>query len=194
MKRVYDRGLTTSTGGNISVRYGDVMLITPSGLDKASLSAADIAEVDIRSGDNLTPGLRLSIESTMHRMIYIKRGDAGAVVHSHPVFCCLFSAVDEEIRTDLIAESRYLLGNVMKVPYALMGTAALADAVSEHVKSCDAVLLENHGALTVGKTLLNAFDRLECLEQAARMTVFSKNLSVRAMDEAKLSEIDDMKK
>lgn len=168
------------------------MLITPSGLDKASLSAADIAEVDIETGDNLTPGLVLSIESTMHRMIYLKREDAGAVVHCHPVFCCLFSAAEDEIRTDLIAESRYLLGKVRKVPYALMGTADLAVSVSEQVRGCDAVLLENHGALAVGKTLLGAFDRIECMEQAAKMTVFSKNLSVRAMDGARLLEIDDM--
>lgn len=194
MKRVYDCGLTTSTGGNISVRFDDVMLITPSGLDKASLSASDIAEVDIKTGKNLTMHLKLSIESLMHRMIYLKREDIGAVVHCHPVFSCLFSSAEEKIRTDLIAESYYLLNTVEKIPYALMGTSALAEAVSEHMRTSDAALLENHGAIAVGKTLLNAFDRIECLEQAAKMTVFSKGLTIKAMDYPKLLEIDGMKK
>ncbi len=194
MKRVYDCGLTTSTGGNISARSDDVMLITPSGLDKASLTASDIAEVDIKTGKNLTPDLKLSIESHMHRMIYLKREDIGAVVHCHPVFSCLFSASEEKIRTDLIAESYYLLKTVEKIPYALMGTSALAEAVSEHMRTFDAALLENHGAIAVGKTLLNAFDRIECLEQAAKMTVFSKGLTIKAMDYPKLLEIDGMKK
>ena len=194
MKRVYDCGLTTSTGGNISARFDDLMLITPSGLDKASLTASDIAEVDIKTGKNLTPHLHLSIESLMHRMIYLKRKDIGAVVHCHPVFSCLFSASEEKIRTDLIAESYYLLTAVEKIPYALMGTSALAEAVAEHMRTSDAALLENHGAIAVGKTLLNAFDRIECMEQAAKMTVFSKGMTIKAMDYPKLLEIDGMKK
>ena len=126
MGRCYQRGLTTITGGNISLRYGDIMLITPSGKAKSSLSADDIAEVRIGNGENLTPHLKLSIESGMHRLVYIKNPGVNAVVHTHPVFCCLFAASDEEINTTLIAESWYLLDKVVKVPYELMGTEELA--------------------------------------------------------------------
>ena len=104
MRRVYERRLTTSLGGNISMRLGSVMLITPSSLDKASLGDEDIAKVDIESGKNLTPCLKLSIESEMHRLIYLKRPTCKAVIHAHPVFSSLFSASEEEIRTDIIAE------------------------------------------------------------------------------------------
>ena len=179
MKRCYDRGLTTATGGNISMRAGDIMLITPSGKDKASLSAEDIAEVRIRDGANLTPGKKLSIESGMHRLIYLKRKDAGAVVHSHPLFSCLFSASEDEIDTSIIAENWFLLDKVKKVSYALMGTEELAEAVSEEALHNNALLLENHGALAVGETLLAAFDRLECLEQAAKLTYLSRTVRVR---------------
>ncbi len=181
MKRCYDRGLTTATGGNISMRAGDIMLITPSGKDKASLSAEDIAEVRIRDGANLTPGKKLSIESGMHRLIYLKRKDAGAVVHSHPLFSCLFSASEDEIDTSIIAENWFLLDKVKKVSYALMGTEELAEAVSEEALHNNALLLENHGALAVGETLLAAFDRLECLEQAAKLTYLSRTVRVRGL-------------
>lgn len=188
MHRTYERGLTTTTGGNISMRSGTLMLITPSGLDKNSLNGDDIAVVDIETGRNLTPSKKLSIETEMHRLIYLKRSDVEAVCHSHPLFSCLFSASDEEIDTSLIAESYFLLDRVKKVEYARMGTTLLAEKVSELVaEGCNAVLLENHGALTVGKSLINAFDRLECLEQAAKLTLMSHIVRTNGLtDEEKM--------
>ncbi len=178
MKRCYERGLTTTTGGNISARCGEKMVITPSGHDKYTLIESDIAVVDISTGENLTPEKKLSIETEMHRLIYLGRPDVMSVVHSHPTFCCLFSASDEEINTSLIAESYYLLDRVIKVPYARMGTVELAGKVAGTVASgFNAVLLEKHGALAVGKSVINAFDRLECLEQAARLTYLSHTVA-----------------
>ena len=193
MARCYARGLTTATGGNVSMRMGKTMLITPSGKDKSSLSADDIAEVRISDGANLTPSLRLSIESDMHRRIYLARPDAGAVVHSHPLFASLFSASGEEIDTAIIAEDWYLLDKVAKVPYALMGTEALAEAAAAYAADHDALLLENHGAIAVGRTLIEAFDRLECLEQAAKLTYLSRTVHVRSLDEEKRAEIARMR-
>lgn len=195
MRRVYERGLTTSLGGNISMRLGSVMLITPSSLDKASLGDEDIAKVDIESGKNLTPGLKLSIESEMHRLIYLKRPTCKAVIHAHPVFSSLFSASDEEIRTDIIAESYYQLGRVVKTPYAIMGSRELAEKVSDDAFSCCAVLLERHGALTVSdKSLLEALERLECLENAARMSLLSRDMKLNCLSENEKYELDLLRK
>lgn len=194
MKRCYERGLTTTTGGNISARAGDLMLITPSGLDKSSLDQSDIAVVDLETGVNLTPDKKLSIESEMHRMIYLSRGDVMSVVHSHPVYSCLFSASKEEINTSLIAESWYLLDRVVKVPYERMGTASLAERVAGTIETgCNCVLLEKHGALTVGKSIINAFDRLECLEQAARLTFLSHIVKTESLTEKQKEEIAEMR-
>ena len=193
MARCYARGLTTATGGNISMRMGKTMLITPSGKDKSSLSADDIAEVRISDGANLTPSQRLSIESDMHRRIYLARPDAGAVVHSHPLFASLFSASGEEIDTAIIAEDWYLLDKVAKVPYALMGTEALAEAAAAYAADHDALLLENHGAIAFGKTLIAAFDRLECLEQAAKITYLSKEVKANGLSAAQCKEIADLR-
>ncbi len=190
MKRCYERGLTTSTGGNISMRVGEKMAITPSGKDKSSLSAEDIAIVDILTGENLTPEKKLSIETEMHRLIYLKRPDVMSVCHSHPTFSCLFSASNEEVDTALIAESWYLLDKVEKVKYERMGTKALAEAVSERIASgVNAVLLEKHGALTVGSSLINAFDRLECLEQASKLTFLSHIVKTEDLTEEQKKEI-----
>ena len=194
MGRSYERGLTTSTGGNFSMRVGSVMLITPSGLDKSSLKAEDIAEVDIETGKNLTPDKKLSIETEMHRLIYKKRPDCVSVMHSHPTFCCLYSASNESIDTTLIAESWYLLDRVVKIPYALMGTKELAERVSDYAgRGGNALLLENHGALCIGKSPLNAFDRLECLEQAAKLSALSHLVKTDGIGEKERNRIADMR-
>lgn len=190
MKRCYERGLTTSTGGNISMRVGEKMVITPSGKDKSSLSEEDIAVVDIFTGENLTPEKKLSIETEMHRLIYLKRADVKSVCHSHPTFSCLFSASDESVDTALIAESWYLLDKVEKVGYERMGTKVLADAVSDKIASgLNVVLLEKHGALAVGSTALNAFDRLECLEQACKLTFLSHIVKAENLTQEQKKEI-----
>ena len=174
MKRVYERGLTTSLGGNISLRSGSLMAITPSSLDKANLRAADIALVDIESGENLTPHLKLSIESEMHRKIYLKRDSAKAVIHAHSPFSSLFSSAKEEILCDIIQESYYQLKSVKKSIYAVMGSSELAEAVSNDARDSNAILIRNHGVLTVSdRSLLDALERLECLENAAKMTLMA---------------------
>lgn len=194
MARCYERGLTTATGGNISMRVGNVMVITPSGLDKASLTPDDIALVDILSGANLTKEKKLSIESEMHRLIYLEREDIYAVCHSHPTFSCLFSASDERVNTSLIAESWYLLDNIKKVEYARMGTKDLAEKVGKAVRDgSNALLLAHHGALTLGSTLLSAFDRLECLEQAAKLTAMSHLIKTDNLSEEEKKEIAEMR-
>ena len=176
------------------MRVGSVMLITPSGLDKSSLKAEDIAEVDIETGKNLTPDKKLSIETEMHRLIYKKRPDCVSVMHSHPTFCCLYSASNESIDTTLIAESWYLLDRVVKIPYALMGTKELAERVSDYAaKGGNAFLLENHGALCIGKSPLNAFDRLECLEQAAKLSALSHLVKAEGIEEKERNRIADMR-
>ena len=93
MTRLYDRQLTTASGGNISLRINaDLFCITPSALDKGLLTFEDIAVVTL-DGKNLTPALRLSIETEMHRLILISRPDCDAVVHAHPTYVSAFTAI-----------------------------------------------------------------------------------------------------
>ena len=122
------------------------------------------------NGENLTPELKPSIESEMHLSIYRKK-DVKAIVHAHPTFATAFTAMKKKININLTSESTAILGEPVIVPYALMGTKKLADLVADHIDKSDILLLENHGVLTVGKNLIQAFDKVEVLENAARMTL-----------------------
>jgi L-fuculose-phosphate aldolase len=171
MRRLYKKGLTTTSGGNISCRISnDIILITPSATDKGRMNWREVGIMSIM-GENLTPDLKPSIEYEMHLSIYREKKDISAVVHAHPVFASAYTAMKCTIDTNLTAEARAICGDPCFVPYALMGTKELASAASEYIKGSDVLLLENHGVLAVGNSILQAFDRLEVLENAARMTL-----------------------
>lgn len=194
MKRLYDRQLTTASGGNISLRVSDdEFCITPSSIDKGSLTAESIAVVKF-DGTNLTPDLKLSIETEMHRQILLKRPDLRAVVHAHPVFASAFATAQPcALDSHLIAETYFILGEIVNVPYFIMGSKELADAVSEVVVHNTAVLLENHGALCAAKDLLHAFDGIDLMERLAQMTILRHFIdNSHIMTEAQCKEITDV--
>lgn len=173
MRRLYENGLTTCSGGNLSARVGeDHVIITPSALDKGRITGDQIGLLTME-GENLTPRMKSSIETQMHLRVYRSRPDVKAVVHAHPVMATSFAAMTVDINTKLTAEAYAVLGVPVKAPYALMGTDTLADRVAESVKGSNVVVMENHGILAVGPTLLKAFDRLEVLEAAAKMTIIT---------------------
>jgi L-fuculose-phosphate aldolase len=192
MRRLYKQSLTTTSGGNISMRIsGDIILLTPSSTDKGRMKWKEIGIMSI-IGENLTPDLKPSMESEMHLSIYRKMKDVKAVIHAHPVFASSFTALKSEIRTDLTAEAYAVLGEPLKVPYALMGTEKLAELVSESALRSGVLLLENHGVLTTGESLLQAFDRIEVLENAAKMTLIAEITGKKSP--LTLSRISEIKK
>lgn len=195
MGRLYERNLTTCSGGNISFRVTeDIVVITPSALDKASLDSDTIAVITM-NGENLTPHLKTSIETEMHLEIFRRRPDVKAVVHAHPIHASLFTATDKKLRTDLLAEARYILGEPVIAPYALMGTKDLAISVGDAFKDLNTkvVLMENHGVITVGSSLFQAYDRIEVLEAAARMSLMGELLGgAKKLSAQRLAAIDAM--
>lgn len=171
MRRLYKQGLTTTSGGNISRRVSDdIIVITPSATDKGRMKWSEVGIMTL-TGENLTPDLRPSIESGMHLAIYRKKRDIKTIVHAHPVFATAFTAMKLKINTTLTAEACAILGEPRLVPYALMGTKDLADAAADNITDSDILLLENHGILATASTLLQSFDKIEVLENAARMTM-----------------------
>ena len=174
MRRLYRQGLTTTSGGNISLRISEeIILITPSATDKGRMRWNEVGIMTMK-GENLTPELRPSIESEMHLSIYRAKNAITAIVHAHPLFASAFTAMKSRINTCLTAEARAICGEPILVPYALMGTAQLAKLASENIHGSDILLLENHGILAAGTSLLQAFDRLEVLENAAKMTLITE--------------------
>jgi L-fuculose-phosphate aldolase len=173
MRRLYKRGLTTTSGGNISQHVtDDIIVITPSATDKGRMRWREVGIMTI-SGENLTPDLKPSIESEMHLAIYRKKKEIKAIVHAHPVFATAFTAMKFKINTCLTAEACAILWQPLLVPYALMGTKDLAKEAAENIIKSDILLLENHGILASGSNLLQAFDKIEVLENAAKMTIIA---------------------
>ena len=173
MKRLYDRGLTTTSGGNVSMRVGaDHVLVTPSLLDKGRLTGDQVGIINLR-GENQTPELTPSMEISMHLAIYEKRPEIRAVVHAHPTWSTTFTAMEKDINTRLIAESWAILGTPVRAAYALQGSGQLAENVSLAAEASNVLLISNHGIVTLGTSLLQAFDRMEVLEAAAKMTVLT---------------------
>jgi L-fuculose-phosphate aldolase len=200
MVRLYNRGLTTASGGNISLRINEnLFCITPSSLDKGKLTADQIAIVGM-DGTNYTPQFKLSIESEIHRLILVNRPDINAVVHSHPIYASTFSCVDtveSAINVRLTAESYYFSPDLINVPYSLMGTNDLAIKVSEAGRAHDLMLMQNHGAIALGTTLLRAFDKMDLLERAAQMTIISQQLKshgieTKSLTDAQCAELDKL--
>jgi L-fuculose-phosphate aldolase len=166
MRRLYRQGLTTTSGGNISLKISDdIIVITPSATDKGRMKWKEVGIMTL-AGKNLTPELKPSIENEMHLSIYRKKKEISAIVHAHPLFASAFTAMKCTINTDLTAEAKAICGDPCFVPYA--------SVASESIMKSDILLLENHGILTTGSSILQAFDKLEVLENAAKMTMIVK--------------------
>jgi L-fuculose-phosphate aldolase len=191
MRRLYKHALTTTSGGNISLRISEkIILITPSATDKGRMKWKEVGIINI-SGENLTPHLKPSIETEMHLAIYRKKKDVLAIVHAHPLFASLFTAIKAKINTNLTSEAKAILGDPLLVRYAVMGSRALAEVAAENILKSDILLLENHGILTIGSNVLQAFDKIEVLENAAKMTLMTEMTGKRRpLDKARILELE----
>ena len=177
MRRVYDRGLTTATGGNISVldENGDIW-ITPKGFDKGSLTAEDI--VCVHPDGTYTGRHAPSSEIFFHRATYRARPDFRAVVHAHPVFCIAFSLTRTMPRVDLLPDTLSRCKNMRLSEYAMMGSPELGENMyAAFSKGADVVFLENHGVCVGGGNLLAAYQLFETIEYAAKLDLLSHKLS-----------------
>ena len=176
MRRVYGYGMTTTSGGNISILddSGDVW-ITPGGIDKGGLTESDIVRM---RGDSVVEGSHPpSSEYPFHRAIYARRPDIRAVLHAHPAALVAFSLVRKIPDTAIIPQARAVCGVVGYAPYAIPGSEELGRNLAEaFARGFDTVLLENHGVAAGGSTLLEAFQRFETLDFCARTIINATSL------------------
>ena len=174
---LYDRHLTVSAGGNMSVRLGeDEILITPSGVNKGLISGDDLVKMDMDG--NVISGGKPSIEHKYHIGIYKENPETNAVIHCHPLYCLALAVKGEDIKSCLTPEGVLLLDQVPTVRYETPGSQELVDAVMEYADA-PAMLMAKHGAITQGRTLEEAFNRMEELE-------FQAHLQILAGDAAEL--------
>jgi L-fuculose-phosphate aldolase len=176
MDRIYRQGLTTTSGGNLSIldARGDLW-ITPSGVDKGSLTPRDIIRV---APDGRTEGPhRPSVELPFHQVIYRARPDLRAVVHAHPAALVAWSLVRRIPDTALLAGLHRAVGAVGMAPYGLPGSADLGEKIGlTFGQGQDAVMLENHGAVVGGPDLSRAFVTFEALDLCARVGIDARRI------------------
>jgi L-fuculose-phosphate aldolase len=177
MHRIYRNGMTTLSGGNLSIREenGD-MWITPSGGDKGNLTPHDI--VLVRADGTVVDPHQPSSELPFHRAIYAQRPDLRAVVHAHSPALVAFSIARQIPDTSIIPQAQEICGIVGYAPYALPGTRQLGDTIAATFgRGHNLVLLENHGVAAGGPDLLTAFHRLETLDFCARTLLHAQRLA-----------------
>jgi L-fuculose-phosphate aldolase len=178
MERIYRYRMTTTSGGNLSIREpnGDVW-ITPARVDKGSLRREDMV---CARADGTMDGLhRPSSEYPFHKAIYAVRPDLGGIVHAHPVALVAFSICGRVPDTRLLPQARRVCGEAGFAPYALPGSERLGQRIAEaFAKGFQCVILENHGVVTAGADLREAFERFETLEFTAKTIIKASHAGV----------------
>jgi L-fuculose-phosphate aldolase len=177
-RRLWTRGFVASNDGNISVRLpGDRLLMTPTGVSKGFMSPDMMVVTDLDgrlvSGE---PGRQPSSEILMHLVAYRHRPDVQAVVHAHPPLATGFAVAGMPLDRAVLAEVVTTLGSIPLAGYGTPSTPELPASVEPFVRTHDAVLLANHGALALGKDLFAAYYKMETIEHFARISLVARLL------------------
>lgn len=178
MERIYRYSMTTTSGGNLSIRdEDDSIWITPARVDKGSLTRQDIVHV---LPDGKVEGRHpASSEFPFHRNIYNLRPDLKAIVHAHPVALVAFSISGVTPNNRLLAKARAVCGEVGFAPYALPGSIQLGKNIAEvFAEGYHCVLLENHGVVIGGTSFKEAFERFETLEFTCRISLKCRAMGI----------------
>lgn len=178
MDRIYKCGMTTTSGGNLSIMDDDGDLwITPSGIDKGNLTRADMIRV---KPDGTVIGIhKPSVELPFHRMIYARRPDLKAIVHAHPPTLIAFSLVRRVPNIRLFPNVYEVCGNIGVAKYHVPGSTALGESIAdEFEKGYNTVLLENHGIVCASGDLFRAFMAFETLDFCGRLEIDAAKIGV----------------
>ncbi|MCC8088766.1 MAG: class II aldolase/adducin family protein [Rikenellaceae bacterium] len=176
--RIYRSGMTTTSGGNISIKdeNGDIW-ITPSAIDKGNLTEKDI--MCIKKDGTIVGPHKPSSEHPFHRAIYDMRPEVTAVIHAHPPALVSFSIVHEVPDTNIIPQAKSICGKVGFAPYDVPGSEELGQKIAKEFKNnpgIKAVIMENHGVVLCGTDMMDAYERFETLEFCARTIIKAKTL------------------
>ena len=168
---LYDRRMVNAFEGNVSLRVGGRLLITPSQVCKGELTEDDLVEVDIASGGTVSakPGRVASSELKVHLTVYRTRPDLMSVCHAHPPAATSFALRGEAIETRGYPELIVLFGRVPVARYGRPSTWSVCDGIPDILRDYDCFLLENHGLVACGPTAMDAAWRLESIESIAEV-------------------------
>lgn len=196
-KRIYDKGMVAANDGNISVKLSEnEFLCTPTGVSKGFMTPEYICKVD-KNGNVISAnaGFKPSSEIKMHMRVYKERPDVNSVVHAHPMYGTAFAIAGIPLTQPIMPEAVIALGCVPIAEYGTPSTEEIPDAVSKYLQYYDAVLLENHGALTYSDSLLNAYHKMESLEFYAQLLFLSRQLGgPKELDNEKVQRLYEIRR
>ena len=191
-KRVYNNGFVAANDGNFSVRISqNEILTTPTGVSKGYMTPDMICKVNmkgetIQSSGNYKP----SSELKMHIRVYEERPDVKSVVHAHPPYGTSFAIAGIPLTKQIMPEATIFLGCIPIAEYGTPSTHEIPDAISKYLQNYDAILLENHGALTYGGDLLAAYFKMESLEFYAKLMY--RSIMLGGPKELSHSQVSDL--
>ena len=176
-RRIYEREMVASNDGNVTARVGsDRIIATPTGMSKGFLKEDDLVLTDLQGNIVGEPGRKVTSEIRIYYKIYRMRPDVFAAVHAHPLHATAYAASGRTIDTEVLPESVLSLGKVPLVPYGTPGTDELAEQIEKYLQEHEVFLLANHGALALGRDVIEAYHRMECLEHTARIIFLAESL------------------
>ncbi len=177
-RRLWMRGFVASNDGNISVRLGpDRLLMTPASVSKGFMTPEMMVVTDLDGKVvEAAPGRKPSSEALMHLVVYQERPDVNAVVHSHPPLSTGFAVAGIPLDRAVLAEVVTTLGSIPIAEYGTPSTREMADTVRPLIRAHDGVLLANHGALTLGRDLFQAYYKMETIEHFAQISLVARQL------------------
>jgi len=189
-RRAYQNGFVAANDGNLSVRLDDRrIVITPTGVSKGYMRAEDMVTMDL-SGTILSRDKRPSSEAGMHLDIYRNRTDVVSVCHAHPPYATAFAVAGMALDKCIMPEMIFALGKVPLVEYGTPGTEELYIPLRNYLKEHDAFLLANHGVVTVGKTVEEAWFKMETVEHAAKIQFLAMQLGrVRELNDEQVNKL-----
>ncbi len=175
-RQLHARDLIGAGEGNVSVRRGDGrFVVTPLGANKGLLEPGDLVVVDA-AGRVVSGAGRPSSELGMHLAAYAARPDVNAIVHAHPITAVALTVAGHPPPSDLVPEAAVTLGVIAVAPFATPGTDEVSASLAPLLRGHDVFLLERHGAVALGSSLAEAFDRMETLERVARVALAARLL------------------
>ena len=178
-RRMYGRGLVASNDGNISCKVSETELwATPTGVSKGFMTEDMLVKMDI-NGNVLEGTLKPSSEMKMHLAIYRENPEAVAVTHAHPPVSTAFAVAGEPLESPVLQEFIVQMGTVPVAKYAPPGSVELAESVVPFARTHNGVLLANHGVVTWGKDVMNAYFRLESVEYYATIMLYTNIIGKR---------------
>jgi len=187
-KKMKEKGFLPGFSGNISIRVGEKILITPSGLDKSKLKLKDISIIDLNG--RIISGLKPSSEYRMHINIYKIRKDIKSVVHTHPPLITALSCSNIKVFKPLLSEFVIYIGKLHLVPYNTPGSIELANSIKKYLKNSNSLLLKNHGLICFAKNIYIAAALTEEIEHFAKVYLFSLMLgNISYIPKNKINEL-----